>query len=268
LPGDLFSGPKPFLSADQNERISQLTSDAGAVMVDAENLRLRGIWICPISAEQYPMRFKQRLGKQAPPVLFGVGEAPMLEAGGVGVVGSRDVSTDGAAAAMDVARRAVASGKQVVSGAARGVDQLAMNASNESGGSVVGVLADSLLERIRSSEVLASLDSGLTCLITQQHPSVGFTPAAAMSRNKLIYAIADVTVVIASDLESGGTWSGATEALRSNYGRVAVYRGPGSGPGNAKLGDLGATALLATDELDSLTHDEPGQYPTQLRLVD
>ena len=121
-------------------------------------------------------------------------------------MGSREIDEAGAKVATAVALEAVSMGRPVVSGGARGVDQLAMNAAFGANGSVVGVLADSLIGRIRKPDVLQALDSGNTCLITQQAPSSGFSPAGAMNRNKLIYALADVTVVVAATEDTGGTW--------------------------------------------------------------
>jgi predicted Rossmann fold nucleotide-binding protein DprA/Smf involved in DNA uptake len=34
-----------------------------------------------------------------------------------------------------------------------------------------------------------------------------------MQRNKLIYALADASLVVSSDINKGGTWAGATEQL-------------------------------------------------------
>ena len=71
-----------------------------------------------------------------------------------------------------------------------------------------------------------------------------------MGRNKLIYALADLTVVVAADTGGGGTWTGADEALRRGVGRVAVWRGDGEGPGNAALESRGAVAIRSAAELD------------------
>ncbi|HXF72904.1 MAG TPA: hypothetical protein VNO79_09895, partial [Actinomycetota bacterium] len=68
----------------------------------------------------------------------------------------------------------------------------------------------------------------------------GFTVGGAMARNKLIYALAERTLVVAADLERGGTWAGATEALKRNLGPVLVWVGPGAGRGNRALADAGA----------------------------
>jgi predicted Rossmann fold nucleotide-binding protein DprA/Smf involved in DNA uptake len=133
----------------------------------------------------------------------------------------------------------------------------------------VGVLADSLQQRIRSAEVIAALDSNNTCLITQQHPDTGFSTGSAMARNKLMYALSTLTVVVASDHGTGGTWAGAKEALQHRYGLTAVWRGEGEGPGNAHLEDLGALSLKSRSDLAvALQTETRPDDPVQMSFID
>lgn len=237
---------------DLVERIGRLRTDAAAALLEVDELRHRGIWTTTVFDDGYPQLIRERLGHNAPPVIFGAGNVGLLTQAGIGIVGSRNVSAEGGEVAKSLAREAVALNVPVVSGGARGVDDLAMNAAFGSGGSVVGVLADSLIGRIRKPDVLQALDDGNVCLLTQQAPSSGFTAGAAMSRNKIIYGLAAVTVVVASDRDSGGTWAGANEAIMATYGPVAVWRGEGEGPGNQALEDMGAARLEEPSDLADL----------------
>lgn len=259
-----FSGTDPTLT----DRLEVLLGDAPAALLEADELVQKGVWILTAADDDHPEQLRLRLDSNAPPVLFGVGEQALLDGTGVGIVGSRDVSVEGAGVAKDVARRAASLARTVVSGGAKGVDQLAMNSAFGSGGRVLGVLADSLETRIRRPEILGALDNGRVCLVTQQLPSAGFSPATAMGRNKLIYGLSTVTVIVASDLESGGTWAGATEALRTGNGVVAVWRGEGEGPGNQELQRRGAHPLTAPDELEELFRIEVDASSEQLTLLD
>ncbi len=263
-PSQLFS-QEPMFETD--DVLLTLLSDAPSALLELDQLAQRGIWVRSVADPEYPDRLRS-LGARTPPVIFGVGAESLLHDGGVGVVGSRDVRPEGAEIAGSIAQRAVSLNFPLISGGARGVDQLATNAAYQAAGSVVGVLADSLQHRVRSSDVIGALDEGSTCFITIQHPAAGFTPASAMARNKIIYALADLTVVVASDRDSGGTWAGATEALRRGFGRVAVWRGAGEGPGNAALEGLGAMPLRSVDDLPTVLHQHADADPDteQLRL--
>jgi predicted Rossmann fold nucleotide-binding protein DprA/Smf involved in DNA uptake len=145
--------------------------------------------------------------------------------------------------ARDAASAAVERGLSVISGGAKGVDQVAMAAAFQAGGTVVGILADSLDRRVRDHDTRRAIGDGMVCLVTPYKPDAGFSVANAMGRNKLVYALSRVTFVVASDLGRGGTWEGAQEALRRGYGAVAVWCGEGQGPGNEALVALGATPV-------------------------
>lgn len=266
-PADLFSGVDIGSSEEEESQIGRLVEDATQALLALDALSQRGIWVKTIADDSYPSRLRSKLGRNCPPLIFGVGEPGVLARGGVGVVGSRSVSPEGAEVAEDLARQAVGLGLPVVSGAARGVDQVAMSAAHSAGGSVVGVVADSLVSRVRDPDVLEAVDAGRTCLVTVQHPNVGFSVGAAMGRNKVIYGLADLTVVVATDHEQGGTWAGATEAKRSGFGRVAVWSGPGQGPGNEALIGLGLESLTAVSDLDSLLAQIPPTTPEQMSLL-
>jgi predicted Rossmann fold nucleotide-binding protein DprA/Smf involved in DNA uptake len=131
-----------------------------------------------------------------------------------------------------------------VSGGAVGVDLAAMDAALAAGGTVVGFLADPLL---RQWERIATRDR--LCLASPYGPDAPYTPERAHDRNKLIYAAAQVTLVVATEWGGTSTWLGATEAIEHEYGTVAAWTGPGAWPGNAALVDRGATPVTAIDQL-------------------
>ena len=64
-----------------------------------------------------------------------------------------------------------------------------------------------------------------------------------MGRNKLIYTLADYALVVASDAGKGGTWAGATEALKARRVPVFVLDGPDIPEGNRQLLQQGAFAF-------------------------
>jgi predicted Rossmann fold nucleotide-binding protein DprA/Smf involved in DNA uptake len=234
------------------ERMARLLDRGTALALALERVEHAGVWTITGVGDAYPDALRARLGDSAPAVLHGVGDARLLGADGVGVVGSRDVDDAGADVARRVARVAVGCSLPVVSGAARGVDQHAMNAALEFGGQVVGVLADSLVRSVARPSVRKGVSAGSICLVTPYGPTAPFSAGNAMGRNKIIYALSRCVVVVRSDEGSGGTWAGAREALRQQPGVVIAWVGAGSAPGNRALVELGAAELSATDQLIGL----------------
>ena len=240
------------LAEDLARRISALTDRATALAFEVDRLEQTGIRTLTAFDEHYPRRWLARLGAKAPPLVHGAGALEQLDTPGLGVVGSRDVTEAGGEAAKEVARLAAGRGLPLVSGGARGVDQLAMDAAYEAGGAVVGILAESLSRKLKRPDMRRAVYDGSTAMCTPYSPDAPFSAGNAMGRNKLIYAQAALTVVIASDDGGGGTWSGASEALKHGYGPVAVWRGDGEGPGNGLLQQRGAAPVSSLEDIESL----------------
>lgn len=231
------------------ERVARLLDRGAALALAMEQLEHTGVWTATGTGERYPKMLRRRLGDTAPPLLHGVGDADLLKTPGVGVVGSRDIAPESAEVARKVARAAVERELPIVSGAARGVDQHAMNAAFEFGGQVVGVLADSLERIVAKPSTRQGVASGQICLVTPYAPKAPFSAGNAMGRNKIIYALSRCVVVVRSEEGNGGTWAGATEALKGRITTVMSWTGAGSANGNRALVELGAGELKAVDQL-------------------
>ncbi|MDE0137982.1 MAG: DNA-processing protein DprA [bacterium] len=243
------------LGAEVAARVVRLLSRGVAMAFELDRLDQSGMSTLTPFDEGYPERLHARLGSKRPAILHAAGALELLDQPGVGVVGSRNVSREGAEVAKALGRQAASLGLPLISGAARGVDQLAMSAAFQAGGTVVGVPAHSLVRTLRSPDVRRAVHEGRTAMCSPYAPDSPFTVGKAMGRNKLIYALSDVTVAVAADNGSGGTWSGATEAIRGDYCRVAVWRGGGEGPGNEPLERRGALPLTDTSDLDQILSD-------------
>jgi predicted Rossmann fold nucleotide-binding protein DprA/Smf involved in DNA uptake len=199
-----------------------------------------GIHVLTRADADYPARYRQRLKESAPAVLFFAGEKALLGQPGIAVVGSRHLDEAGQACADFVGNACGLSGLVLYSGGAKGVDTLSMNAALAARGTAVGILADSLEKTIRDPENRAAISRGDLCLATPYSPSAPFSVGTAMGRNKLIYTLADYAIVVASDAEKGGTWAGATEALRAKWIPVFALDYPGMPEGNKMLMEKGA----------------------------
>lgn len=226
------------------ERLRGLLKRGVKLGFAVEQWNQSGIWVICRSDPEYPPRYKTHLKEKAPPILFGTGERSLLQGGGLAIVGSRDVDSMGESFARDVAVRCARERMPVVSGGARGVDQIAMAGALEAGGVVLGVLADTLLKRSVSRDARDALADGRLLLISPYHPEAGFNVGNAMGRNKLIYALADYGLVVSADHKKGGTWEGAEEELKREPGRPVFVRNGETVPkGNQELIKMGGRAF-------------------------
>jgi predicted Rossmann fold nucleotide-binding protein DprA/Smf involved in DNA uptake len=195
------------------ERLRRLLGRGFLLSQVIERWQTRAIWVISRADADYPSRLKARFGEDAPAALYGCGDVGILGTGGLAVVGSRhadDLLIEYTQSVGDLAARA---DRTIISGGAKGIDQAAMRGALEAGGMVCGVLADSLEKTTMNRDHRHVIIDGRLTLISPYDPSAGFNVGNAMQRNKLIYALADASLVVSSDLNSGGTWAGATEQL-------------------------------------------------------
>lgn len=221
-------------------RLERLLRRGAALGLALEKWSRAGLWVITRSDPDYPKRLLKRLGKTSPPVLFGCGNKRLLSSGGVSIIGSRHVSEDDAKFAEDIGLQAARNGLSVVSGGARGVDQLAMFGSLNASGTVIGVLADSLLSLALSAKYRKYITSGDLVLISPFNPEAGFNVGNAMGRNRYIYCLSDAAVVVCSTPEKGGTWNGAIENISQKWVPLWVKKNTSLLSGNGLLYELGA----------------------------
>jgi predicted Rossmann fold nucleotide-binding protein DprA/Smf involved in DNA uptake len=243
------------------ERVATLLDAATGFALRLEEAEQQGLRLASSVDDGYPQVLIDRLASRAPPLLYLVGDPTLLRADQLGIVGSRAVGDQTAEVARQAATAAVAAGFGVVSGAAKGVDRLAMGAALEAGGTAVGVLADSLVRTTRDPQVRRAVTDGRLCLCTPYKPTAPFSTANAMGRNKLIYALSKATLVVAAAAETGGSWAGAMEAIRRATAPVLVWTGPGAGPGNALLSQRGGIGVGGLAGLFPLPDPAPPRAP-------
>ncbi|MBN2238401.1 MAG: DNA-protecting protein DprA [Dehalococcoidales bacterium] len=273
-PGDLL-GPESLdilneLSDKLDiDRIQTLLGRGFLLSQALEKWQTVSIWVISRGDTEYPSILKTNLKDSAPPLLYGCGDSSFLNDGGLAVVGSRKVDEELRAYTQAVGGLAAHSGYTVISGGAKGIDQAAMAGALQSGGKVIGVMADSLKRAVLSRDLREFLMNDRLVLVSPYDPSAGFNVGNAMQRNKVIYAFANAALVVSSDFQKGGTWTGAVEQLEK-FKTIPVYVRPHSQTekGLKGLHDKGAAVWpepADTEEFENLmnnpdvSQDEPLQ---------
>jgi DNA processing protein len=157
-----------------------------------------------------------------PTLLFAAGDPELLSRPGVAIVGSRDHSLYGAECCRAIAAAAAAAGIVVVSGMARGLDAVAHSAALDAEGQSIGILGNGLGVIYPAANRLLYQRMGergllLTEFPPGERPGVGAFPR----RNRLISALARVTVVIEA-AEGSGTLITVGTALTQGKDVMAV----------------------------------------------
>jgi len=258
FPGDMLTSDRESVVKEcagivDEERLVRLLSRGFQLSQALERWGSRAIWVVGRNDEMYPARLKTLLGEKAPVLLYGCGDLSLLEDDALAVVGSRDVSEELLAYTERIGTLAAMAGITVVSGAARGIDQAAMRGALENDGRVTGVLSGSLEQTCMHREHRNMVMSGRLTLVSPFDPLAGFSVGNAMQRNKVIYGLANIALVVSSDLNKGGTWAGAVEQLEK-FKCVPLYvRATGTPqPGLEALRKKGALAWPEPEDAASL----------------
>lgn len=250
-------------SVIEESRLQRLLARGFLLSQVVERWQARAIWVVSRADPEYPRRLKARLREDAPAILYGCGDISLLDSGGLAVVGSRKVSDSLIDYTTSIGRLAARAGRTIVSGGARGVDQAAMRGASESGGKVIGVLAEHLEKTVMNREERNHLRDGNLILVSAYDPSAGFNIGHAMQRNKLIYALADTSLVVNSDLNKGGTWAGAIEQLdKLKFVPVFVRSTGESSAGLDALRKKGALPWPNPQDVDTFAEVFNVQMPT------
>ena len=198
-------------------------------------------------SDGFPQALRVKLGRRCPAVLFYRGDLSLLRGRAVALTGSRRLEEGGRAFAERIGQLAAKQDCTLVSGNARGADKAAQEACLQNGGRVIAVVSEPLAEQpAPAARLLYLAESGW-------HQE--FSAQRALSRNRLIYALAEKSFV-AQCAPGGGTFKGAGEALR--HGISEIIANDDGSEGIAALRDLGAV-LTKAEEITDLFAFSPAQ---------
>jgi DNA processing protein len=174
--------------------------------------------------------------RDPPRVLFARGALPAP--GAVAIVGSRAASPYGTARAGELAADLARLGHTVVSGLARGIDAAAHGGALAAGGASVAVLPGGLdAVTPRHHAALAESLCARGGLVSERASGPPPHPSTFLERNRIIAALASVTVVVEAAVRSGAL---ATAATARRLGRPVL-----AVPGDAdRETSRGTNALL------------------------
>ena len=246
-PKDLFDFStedfKAYLHLDDETitRYLRLLDRSASLSFELAQYRNMGIEVITRADVGYPKKLKKKLNNSCPPIFYYAGDLSLLDKPTVGYVGSRTVSQGDLDFTVSTVRKTVSLGYGVVSGGAKGIDTISGTEALLNHSFSIEYLSDSLLKKLRSKDTVRGIQQRRLLLMSVAKPDAGFHVGIAMMRNRYIYAQSEGTVVVRSEHNKGGTWSGATENLRNNW--CTTLCRDHSYPGNQALIQMGAIPI-------------------------
>lgn len=233
LPGDLKA---LGYGSEDAMRILTLLSEEDRLDRYLRRAEKAGCYPLTLFSGRYPNVLEERLGDDAPAVLWYRGDLSIQDRTGISLVGNRDLLPENAAFARQAGTQAARQGFALISGNARGADRTAQDAAFAAGGRVVSILADALTDHAPEERMLYLCEDSF---------DLSFSPIRALSRNRLIHAMGRITLVAQSNLKTGGTWDGSVKNLR--FGWSPLYCFNDGRESTALLTQMGAETVEFQD---------------------
>ncbi len=202
-------------------------------------------------SRKYPQILREKFALDCPGYLWAKGDTCLLEQPAIALVGSRQLPPENETFAREVGRQAALQGYVLISGNANGADTIAQESCLGGGGQVIAIVADGLVRQPLRDGLLYLSEDGF---------DMSFSAMRALSRNRLIHAMGQMTFVAGCTKGKGGTWSGAVHNL--HRGLSPLYCFQDDSEGVEALFQMGANAANLTDlqDFSQLQIKEPSLF--------
>lgn len=221
------------------------------ILREAQGWAAAGLtWVSVLDAD-YPTTL---LGvHDAPPVLFYRGSLDAFSAGGVSIVGTRNVSPAGQARARDAAQHLAASNVPVISGLAKGVDTVAHTSALDSCATPVGVIATPITGPYTPApnRGLHELVAERGALVSQFLPTDRVAKHSFVQRNATMSGLGFATIIIEAG-EHSGTRSQARFAQAHGRPVILAERVVAETTWGRELADSGSANVLVVTSRDDM----------------
>jgi DNA processing protein len=172
-----------------------------------------------------------------PDQLFLLGDPAHLVPPSVAIVGTRDATGYGLRVTKSLATAFAKAGVSVISGMARGIDAAAHRAALEAGGRTVAVLGTGIdVPYPAGHRELHRTLADRACIVSEYGPGVMAHRGTFPRRNRIIAALAPVTIVIEAGAKSGALIT--ADIAQSINRTVAAVPGPIDSPKSSGCNEL------------------------------
>ena len=219
LIGDFYQGKR-----NSAEKIASRLKSVDCEKLSEEILKAGGLFLSP-EDESWPRALNDLV---APPIGL-ITTAPIRQSSSVAIVGTRNPTSYGARVASEFAAGFVDREWSVISGGAYGIDTSAHQGALAAEGFTIAVLASGIsVNYPAGNERLFAQIRESGALISEVMPDVKARPERFLTRNRIIAAISQGTLVVEAAFRSGSLRT-AREAA-SLYRTVMAIPGPITSP--------------------------------------
>lgn len=238
----------------------RVLAEPAAVEAAASALLAAGARVLVVGSPGYPERLADAWPELGAPLwVFVLAAGPLPAGPAVAVVGTRHPTLDGARTARELGTLLAKHDVAVISGMARGIDQAAHLGALDAGGRTVGVLGTGFgVDYPRHDGPLRDAVAASGGLVSELLPGAPPQKRNFLWRNRIISALADVTVIVEGRAGSGALH---TARMAAAQGRdVLAVPGPVRAPTSRAPLDLirdGAQPLTRLEDVLEVLRIDP-----------
>ena len=205
----LLGGEPVIMPAERRQYASELVSRIGPADVSQaqtliDRVTSQGVRLITVLDEDYPENLKLIFNR--PPFIWVRGELESRNLRAIAVVGTRQATQEGRAAAARLARGLAQARVIVLSGLARGIDTAAQAATIEAGGRTVAVMGTGILAPVypaENGELAERIVGTGGAIVSQFWPQAPPRKANFPRRNVVMSGMSAGTVVVEAAATSG-----------------------------------------------------------------
>ena len=205
----LLGGEPVIMPAERRQYASELVSRIGPADVSQaqtliDRVTSQGVRLITVLDEDYPENLKLIFNR--PPFIWVRGELEPRNLRAIAVVGTRQATEEGRAAAARLARGLAQARVTVLSGLARGIDTAAQAATIEAGGRTVAVMGTGILAPVypaENGELAERIVGTGGAIVSQFWPQAPPRKANFPRRNVVMSGMSAGTVVVEAAATSG-----------------------------------------------------------------
>jgi DNA processing protein len=171
-----------------------------------------GTEVITFFSERYPLRLRNILGNEIPPILYAYGNAELLGKQGVAVLGDREISQKGAQISYEAGRELVRHNISVISGFAQGADLIAHRSALVNNGVTVAFVPYGMFHLSVPRMLDEVFDLNRILILSIFYPNREANKFNAFTRNRVICAFSHAVYIVEAPPENG-----IFEAAKSAY---------------------------------------------------
>lgn len=222
-------------------RVESLLAREEALKEALERWRDLGVWVLSRADAEYPRKLKRRLRRTSPSFLFGSGSRGILSRTAIAVIGEDCADKSSAEYSKRAGELSGGGGRALLSQLLTDLDRVAVRGAVEAGGHLLLVGPSSTAKSVLGPDSARLMQENRIATVGVSDPTLGSVHDSRQDDCRVLFALADLALVVEALPNQGCSWKCAMEVLDApRRGEVFIRNDDGRSEGLRLLRHRGA----------------------------